>query len=144
VQRARNAISQHLLGAATAHGPMWRQLVWAGPLVRVSDLLRVFGGRIGADAWNIQPAAKSNPVRLTDTAANCAAPDDKLTQLSHQKDSFLKQISHELRTPPMDLFIRAFSEHFCADAEGLEAGRKDPLRVDLIHSEPFRLTRLLD
>ena len=77
---------------------------------------------------------------LTDTAAKLRSANDKLTQLSHQKDSFLSQISHELRTPMTS--IRAFSE-ILRDAEGL--GPEEKTRyASIIHSETIRLTRLLD
>jgi signal transduction histidine kinase len=45
---------------------------------------------------------------LTRTARAAARGQRKLTQLSVQKDAFLSQISHELRTPMTS--IRAFSE----------------------------------
>ena len=65
--------------------------------------------------------------------------NEKLTQLSVQKDAFLSQISHELRTPMTS--IRAFSEI-------LTEGDIPPQMVQdsgrIIHSEALRLTRLLD
>jgi signal transduction histidine kinase len=65
--------------------------------------------------------------------------NEKLTQLSVQKDAFLSQISHELRTPMTS--IRAFSEI-------LTEGDVPPQMVQesgrIIHSEAVRLTRLLD
>jgi signal transduction histidine kinase len=77
---------------------------------------------------------------LTDTAAKLRRANDKLTQLSHQKDSFLSQISHELRTPMTS--IRSFSE-ILRDAQGL--GPEEKTRyASIIHSETIRLTRLLD
>jgi signal transduction histidine kinase len=65
--------------------------------------------------------------------------NEKLTQLSLQKDAFLSQISHELRTPMTS--IRAFSEI-------LTEGDLPPEAVTrygrIIHDEARRLTRLLD
>jgi len=63
----------------------------------------------------------------------------KLTALSIQKDAFLSQISHELRTPMTS--IRSFSEilrdmEMSPDDHGKYAG--------IIHAEALRLTRLLD
>ena len=45
---------------------------------------------------------------LSRTARQLREVNEKLTQLSVQKDAFLGQISHELRTPMTS--IRAFSE----------------------------------
>ena len=88
--------------------------------------------------YSSQLEAKSN--ELTRTARQLRAANDKLTQLSVQKDAFLSQISHELRTPMTS--IRAFSE-ILRDAEGLEP--KDLTRyASIIHAEAIRLTRLLD
>ena len=77
---------------------------------------------------------------LTDTAAKLRRANEKLTQLSHQKDSFLSQISHELRTPMTS--IRSFSE-ILRDAKGLNPEEKTRY-ASIIHSETIRLTRLLD
>jgi signal transduction histidine kinase len=76
---------------------------------------------------------------LTRTARQLRDANEKLTQLSVQKDSFLSQISHELRTPMTS--IRAFSEI-------LTEGDLPPEQVAnygrIIHEEAIRLTRLLD
>jgi len=63
-----------------------------------------------------------------------------LTEISVQKDAFLSQISHELRTPMTS--IRAFSE-ILMEGDGVsEEDRKRYSRI--IHEEGIRLTRLLD
>ena len=76
---------------------------------------------------------------LTRTARQLREANEKLTQLSVQKDAFLSQISHELRTPMTS--IRAFSEI-------LTEGDLPPEMVAnygrIIHEEAIRLTRLLD
>jgi signal transduction histidine kinase len=76
---------------------------------------------------------------LTRTAGALREANDKLTRLSVQKDAFLSQISHELRTPMTS--IRAFSEI-------LTEGDLPPEMVArngrIIHEEAKRLTRLLD
>ena len=56
--------------------------------------------------YSNQLEAKSG--ELTTTARKLRDANDKLTKLSIQKDAFLSQISHELRTPMTS--IRAFSE----------------------------------
>jgi len=65
--------------------------------------------------------------------------NEKLTQLSVQKDAFLSQISHELRTPMTS--IRAFSEIL---AEGDLPSPRVAEYGQIIHAEAKRLTRLLD
>ena len=67
--------------------------------------------------------------------------NDELPALDRQKDEFLGQISHELRTPMTS--IRSFSEIL---REG-GAGRRGRARggfLAIIHDEALRLTRLLD
>ena len=66
--------------------------------------------------------------------------NDKLTQLSIQKDAFLSQISHELRTPMTS--IRSFSEILMDKAEVTDDERQRCSTI--IHDETLRLTRLLD
>ena len=78
--------------------------------------------------------------QLAETANELGRTNEKLTQLSLQKDSFLSQISHELRTPMTS--IRSFSE-ILRDMEGLSAAEKTRY-ASIIHSETIRLTRLLD
>jgi signal transduction histidine kinase len=77
---------------------------------------------------------------LSRTAEELQRANDKLTQISLQKDAFLSQISHELRTPMTS--IRAFSE-ILRDTEGLGAIEKAKY-ANIIHVEAIRLTRLLD
>ena len=124
------------VGAATAHA-MVSQLV-GGASVSVQDLLAVADESAQMLEDSSQLEIKSR--ELTDTAAKLRRANDKLTQLSHQKDSFLSQISHELRTPMTS--IRSFSE-ILRDAQGL--GPEEKTRyASIIHSETIRLTRLLD
>ncbi|HEY9020846.1 MAG TPA: ATP-binding protein, partial [Paracoccaceae bacterium] len=124
------------VGGATAHA-MVAQIMGAAT-VSVEDLLAVADETAQMMEYSSQLEAKSN--ELTRTARQLRAANDKLTQLSVQKDAFLSQISHELRTPMTS--IRAFSE-ILRDAEGLEP--KDLTRyASIIHAEAIRLTRLLD
>jgi len=124
------------VGAATAHA-MVSQLV-GGASVSVQDLLAVADESAQMLEYSSQLEIKSR--ELTDTAAKLRRANDKLTHLSHQKDSFLSQISHELRTPMTS--IRSFSE-ILRDAQGL--GPEEKTRyASIIHSETIRLTRLLD
>ncbi|MFT7058811.1 MAG: signal transduction histidine kinase [Pseudorhodobacter sp.] len=76
---------------------------------------------------------------LTRTAGQLREANEKLTQLSVQKDAFLSQISHELRTPMTS--IRAFSEII---TEGDLPDGVVAKYGGIIHAEAKRLTRLLD
>ncbi|WP_434620997.1 ATP-binding protein [Tabrizicola sp. M-4] len=123
------------VGAATAHA-MISQIVGRAT-VSVEDLMAV----ANETAQIMEYSAKLEAQReeLTRTARQLREANEKLTQLSVQKDAFLSQISHELRTPMTS--IRAFSEI-------LTEGDLPPEMVAnygrIIHEEAIRLTRLLD
>ncbi|MGJ8628379.1 MAG: ATP-binding protein [Sulfitobacter sp.] len=124
------------VGAATAHA-MVAQIV-GGTSVSVQDLLAVADESAQMLEYSNQLEAKSR--ELSETAVKLRTANEKLTQLSLQKDSFLSQISHELRTPMTS--IRSFSE-ILRDAKGMKAADKTRY-ASIIHSETIRLTRLLD
>ncbi|MAM24230.1 MAG: sodium:solute symporter [Rhodobacteraceae bacterium] len=124
------------VGAATAHA-MVAQIV-GGASVSVQDLLAVADESAQMLEYSSQLEAKSR--ELAETAAQLRAANEKLTQLSLQKDNFLSQISHELRTPMTS--IRSFSE-ILRDTDRLSAEDKTRY-ASIIHSEALRLTRLLD
>jgi Na+/proline symporter/signal transduction histidine kinase len=124
------------VGAATAHA-MIGQIV-GGSSVSVEDLLAVADESAQLLEYSSQLEAKS--AELSRTARKLREANEKLTQLSVQKDAFLSQVSHELRTPMTS--IRAFSE-ILRDADGLEPA--DKVRyATIIHDEALRLTRLLN
>ena len=124
------------VGAATAHA-MISQIV-GGTAVSVQDLLAVADESAQMLEYSNQLEAKSR--ELSQTAAQLREANTKLMQLSAQKDAFLSQISHELRTPMTS--IRAFSE-ILRDGEGIGAIEKTKY-ANIIHSEAIRLTRLLN
>ncbi|MBM1688581.1 ATP-binding protein [Sulfitobacter geojensis] len=124
------------VGAATAHA-MVSQIV-GGSAISVQDLLAVADESAQMLEYSSQLEQKSR--QLTETAAQLRAANEKLTQLSLQKDGFLSQISHELRTPMTS--IRSFSE-ILRDTGSLS--EEDKTRyASIIHAETIRLTRLLD
>ena len=124
------------VGAAAAHA-MIGQIV-GGSSVSVEDLLAVADESAQLMEYSSQLEVKST--ELARTAKQLREANEKLTQISLQKDAFLGQISHELRTPMTS--IRAFSE-ILRDNEGLGPG--DKVRyATIIHDEALRLTRLLD
>jgi Na+/proline symporter len=124
------------VGAATAHA-MVSQIV-GGTSISVQDLLAVADESAQMLEYSSQLEHKSR--ELSDTAAKLRAANEKLTQLSLQKDAFLSQISHELRTPMTS--IRSFSE-ILRDTGSLSETDKTRY-ASIIHSETIRLTRLLD
>ena len=124
------------VGAATAHA-MVGQIV-GGMSVSVEDLMAVADETAQMMEYSARLEAQSK--ELARTAAQLRSANDKLTRLSVQKDAFLSQISHELRTPMTS--IRAFSE-ILRDGEGLSAEAASKY-ASIIHDEALRLTRLLD
>ncbi len=124
------------VGATTAHA-MVAQIV-GGASVSVDDLLAVADERAQLMVYSNKLETQS--AELKRTAEQLRRANKKLTQLSVQKDGFLSQISHELRTPMTS--IRSFSE-ILRDSDDMAA--KDKARyAGIIHSETLRLTRLLD
>jgi Na+/proline symporter/signal transduction histidine kinase len=123
------------VGAATASA-MISQLVGRA-MVTVEDLMAVASESAQIMEYSVRLEARE--AELTRTAGALREANQKLTQLSLQKDAFLSQISHELRTPMTS--IRAFSEI-------LTEGDLPPDMVAkygrIIHDEAKRLTRLLD
>jgi signal transduction histidine kinase len=123
------------VGAATAHA-MISQLVGRAT-VTVEDLMAVASE--SAQIMEHSATLEAQQGELTRTAGALREANEKLTQLSIQKDAFLSQISHELRTPMTS--IRAFSEI-------MTEGDLPPAMVAkygaIIQDEAKRLTRLLD
>ena len=123
------------VGAATAHA-MIRQIA-GGTAVSVEDLMAVANETAQIMEYSSQLEAKSE--ELARTARQLREVNAKLTQLSRQKDAFLSQISHELRTPMTS--IRSFSEILMEGGLAQDAARR---YAGIIHDETIRLTRLLD
>ncbi|MDE9450465.1 sodium:solute symporter [Aliiroseovarius sp. Z3] len=135
IARLERALSGSV-GAATAHAMIAQ--IMGGATVSVDDLMAVADETQQMLVYSSQLEEKQK--ELTSTARQLSAANEKLTQLSIQKDAFLSQISHELRTPMTS--IRAFSEIL------RDGGAKDAQAAEqhasIIHDEALRLTRLLD
>ncbi len=123
------------VGAATAHAMLMQVAEGAG--VSVQDLMAVASEAQQILEYSSRLEAQSEELARTARALRDA--NEKLTQLSIQKDAFLSQISHELRTPMTS--IRAFSEILM---EGALEGPDQARYAGIIHEETARLTRLLD
>ncbi|WIV49642.1 sensor histidine kinase [Marivivens sp. LCG002] len=123
------------VGAATAHAMIGQ--FTQGSSISVEDLIAVADEAVQIMEYSNRLEAKS--AEQERTARQLRDANEKLTALSIQKDAFLSQISHELRTPMTS--IRSFSEI-------LRDGDADPATVErysgIIHDEALRLTRLLD
>jgi len=77
---------------------------------------------------------------LQATAEKLRRANQRLQELDAQKDEFLSQVSHEVRTPMTS--IRSFAE-LLLGAESLSREQSERF-VRIIHEESLRLTRLLD
>ena len=124
------------VGAATAHAMIGQ--ITGGSSVSVEDLMAVADET--AQMLEYSARLKAQSEELSRTARQLREANQKLTRLSIQKDAFLSQISHELRTPMTS--IRAFSE-ILRDSGGLEPHEQSKY-ASIIHDEAQRLTRLLD
>lgn len=123
------------VGAATAHA-MIGQLT-QGTNVSVEDLIAVADEAAQIMEYSSKLEAKSAEQERTARALREA--NEKLTELSVQKDAFLSQISHELRTPMTS--IRSFSEIL----RDMDMKPEDRAKyAGIINDEALRLTRLLD
>ncbi len=123
------------VGAATAHAMVGQ--IAGRASVSVGDLLAVADETAQILEYSGQLEAKSR--ELASAAVQLREANEKLTEVSIQKDAFLNQISHELRTPMTS--IRSFSE-ILRDGDMADADRAR--FAGIIHDESIRLTRLLD
>ncbi|WP_373353283.1 ATP-binding protein [Pseudoroseicyclus sp. CXY001] len=123
------------VGAATAHAMIGQMT--EGVMVSVEDLMAVADEAAQIMEYSARLEAKSEELERTARALRDA--NAKLTSLSAQKDAFLGQISHELRTPMTS--IRSFSEILREGGIGAEMQRR---YAAIISEEAMRLTRLLD
>ena len=135
LERLERALSG-TVGAATAHA-MIAQIV-GGSSVSVEDLLAVADE--SAQLLEYSSRLEEKSAELARTARKLREANEKLTQISLQKDAFLSQVSHELRTPMTS--IRAFSE-ILRDTDKLSTDEKTRYAT-IIHDEALRLTRLLN
>ncbi|TVP71449.1 MAG: sodium:solute symporter [Rhodobacteraceae bacterium] len=124
------------VGAATAHAMLAQSVGTA--VVSVEDLMAVASETAQIMEYSAQLEAKSE--ELSRTARKLREANEMLQKLSVQKDAFLSQISHELRTPMTS--IRAFSE-IMMDTDAMTPEERTHF-AQIIHDESIRLTRLLD
>ena len=124
------------VGAASARS-LVSQVV-TSETVGVEELKRLAGEAEQIRAYSAELERKSRQIEAT--AAELAKANEQLREIDSQKDEFLSQVSHEVRTPMTS--IRSFSEILLKHRD-LDEARKLHF-LGIIQSESFRLTRLLD
>ena len=124
------------VGAASAHAMISR--VITGETISLDELARIADETHRIREYSHRLEEKSR--QLEATARQLSAANERLTRLDLEKDEFLSQVSHEVRTPLAS--IRSFSEILVGDAE-VQAAQAERF-LQIIHEESIRLTRLLD
>ncbi len=124
------------VGAASAHA-MISQVV-TGETISLDALMKIADETQRVREYSRQLEQKSR--ELEATARQLSDANDQLTRLDREKDDFLSQVSHEVRTPMTS--IRSFAE-ILLDSKDLDE-RQASHYVRVIHEESIRLTRLLD
>lgn len=124
------------VGAASAHAMVSQ--VAGGGTVSVEELMKIADETAQVMEYSQKLEVQSS--ELAESAHKLRKANAQLTELGAQKDAFLSQISHELRTPMTS--IKSFAEILRGtDDISSEQSRRF---VDIINNESQRLTRLLD
>lgn len=124
------------IGAASARS-LVSQVV-TSETIGVEELKRLAGEAEQIRAYSAELERKSRQIEAT--AAELAQANDRLREVDTQKDDFLSQVSHEVRTPMTS--IRSFSDILINNRDIDET---EKLRfLGIIQNESLRLTRLLD
>ncbi len=124
------------IGASSAHVMLSK--VVAGGDVSLEEMMQMADETQQAIEYSQQLEKTSAELRLT--ARKLEDANAQLRELDSQKDEFLSQVSHEVRTPMTS--IRSFSE-ILLEPEGLDDGQRQRF-LSTIHQESMRLTKLLD
>lgn len=124
------------IGAASA----WSLVssVVTSETVSVDELKQLASETERIRAYSNELERKTRQIELG--AEELARANQRLRQIDSQKDEFLSQVSHEVRTPMAS--IRSFSDILLGNPE-LDRSRKERF-LRIIHDESLRLTRLLD
>ena len=124
------------VGAASAHA-LISQVV-SGETISLDELMRIADETQRVREYSRQLEEKS--LELEATASQLSDANERLTRLDAEKDDFLSQVSHEVRTPMAS--IRSFAEILLEERDLGPDRTAHFLRI--IHDESVRLTRLLD
>jgi signal transduction histidine kinase len=124
------------VGAASAHVMLSK--VVSGDAVSLEEVMQMADET--QQAIEHSQALERASAQLRATAEKLEVANRQLRKVDQQKDDFLSQVSHEVRTPMTA--IRAFSEILLTETDLDEASRRK--FVNTIHKESLRLTSLLD
>jgi Na+/proline symporter/nitrogen-specific signal transduction histidine kinase len=124
------------IGAASARA-MVSQIA-SGETISLDELMKIADETAQLMEYSQEVEKKS--IQLEATARELRRANQRLTLLDAQKDDFLSQVSHEVRTPMTS--IRSFSE-ILLETRDLTSPQAQRF-LSIIHEESLRLTRLLD
>ena len=124
------------VGAASAHA-MISQVV-TGETISLDQLMTIADEAQQVREYSRRLEEKSRELQAT--AKELSDANERLTRLDAEKDDFLSQVSHEVRTPMTS--IRSFAE-ILLEEKNLEPDRSEHF-LRIIHDESVRLTRLLE
>ncbi|MCD7059835.1 sensor histidine kinase [Pelagibacterium xiamenense] len=124
------------IGAASAHVMLSK--VVSGDAISLEEVMQMADETQQAIEYSQELEKTSNELRAT--AEKLEVANQQLRKVDLQKDEFLSQVSHEVRTPMTA--IRAFSEILLNEADLEDQSREKFVRT--IHKESLRLTSLLD
>ena len=124
------------IGASSAHVMLSKVVV--GGDVSLEEMMQMADETQQVIEYSQQLEKTSAELRLT--AQKLEEANTQLRELDSQKDDFLSQVSHEVRTPMTS--IRSFSE-ILLDPAVLDEQQRQRF-VSTIHQESLRLTKLLD
>ncbi len=124
------------IGAASAH--ILLSKVVSGDGMSLEEVMTIADETQQVIEYSQKLERTSEELRLT--AEKLQQANSLLQELHQQKDDFLSQVSHEVRTPMTS--IRSFSEILLTDRQLTEAQRER--FASTIYHESKRLTKLLD
>jgi Na+/proline symporter/nitrogen-specific signal transduction histidine kinase len=124
------------IGAASAHVMMSK--VVSGSEVSLEEVMQIADETQQVIEYSQRLEQTSNELR--ETAAQLQQANAQLRQLDLEKDDFLSQVSHEVRTPMTS--IRSFAD-ILLNHEDLSRDERKRF-MTTIHEESLRLTKLLD
>lgn len=124
------------IGAASAHVVL--STVLSGDEVSLEEVIRMADET--QQLLEYSQRLEQTTEELQSTAGQLRRANEQLRQLDQQKDEFLSQVSHEVRTPMTS--IRSFSEILLTHKKLPAEQRRQFLAT--IHSESLRLTSLLN
>jgi signal transduction histidine kinase len=124
------------IGAATAHAMVSQ--VATGETISLDEVIKIVDETQQVIEHSHQLEQKSK--ELQTTAAQLREANERLKQLDAQKNDFLSQVSHEVRTPMTS--IRSFAE-ILLETPNLKSDQARRF-LTIVQEESQRLTRLLD